>query len=346
MLDAYVQDDLDIIWKDVRNKVADMAGSLPHGTIGPFVNDDFGDVTVVSAAITGEGFSMAEVHRVAKHVADAIYLVQGVKRVDLYGVQEETIWIEFSTARIGQLGFSVESISSALVSQNIVLPGGSIDTGKREIIVVPRAACKRRRGHRERRARDPGSQQVIRLGDIASVRRAYVDPPADALLLRRRAGGPARCLDGRGRERPRPGPAGRGAPGHDREMLPIGFQIRIGNYQPTHVERAVAGVRSNLMQTILIVLVVIVAFLGVRTGRDRRAARAAHHDRDARDHVHDGHRPASHLARDAHHLVGSARRQRHRGGGGDRQAALPGRGPRRGRHRQGSHSRRPCSRRR
>jgi multidrug efflux pump subunit AcrB len=266
VLDAYEQADLDIIWKDVRNKVGDMRGSLPDGTIGPFVNDDFGDVTVVSAAITGEGFSLAEVHEVAKRVADAIYLVKGVKRVDLYGVQDETIWIEFSTARIGQLGFSVASISRALVSQNIVLPGGSIDTGKREVIVVPRADLRSVEDIENVVLEIPGSQQVLRLGDIASVHRGYVDPPEtpfyydgeQAILLGVSMAEGQNVLD--------VGPRVAERLASIEQMLPIGFQIRIGNYQPTHVERAVAGVRSNLMQTIVIVLIVIVAFLGVRTG--------------------------------------------------------------------------------
>ena len=65
VLDRYEQDDLDVIWQDVRNKVIDATSELPSGVIGPFVNDDFGDVTVVSAALTGEGFSLAQLHQVA-----------------------------------------------------------------------------------------------------------------------------------------------------------------------------------------------------------------------------------------------------------------------------------------
>jgi multidrug efflux pump subunit AcrB len=266
VLDAYEQDDLDIIWKDVRNKVNDVRGDLPDGVIGPFVNDDFGDVTVVSAALIGDGFSMAEVHAVAKRIADALYLVDGVKRVDLHGVQDETIWIEFSTARIGQLGFSVASIGQALVSQNIVLPGGSIDTGLREIVVMPDADLRSVEEIENVAIELPGSGQVIRLRDIATVRRGYVDPPTtpfyydgdQAVLIAVSMADGQNVLD--------VGPRIVERLEQIEQQLPIGLQIRIGNYQPTHVERAVAGVRSNLMQTIVIVLLVIVAFLGLRTG--------------------------------------------------------------------------------
>jgi multidrug efflux pump subunit AcrB len=266
VLDAYEQDDLDIIWKDVRNKVNDIRGQLPDGIIGPQVNDDFGDVTVVSAAITGEGFSLAEIHAVAKHVRDAVYLVDGVKRVDLLGVQDETIWVEFSTARIAQLGFSAQTIAAALKSQNIVLPGGSIDTGVREITVVPEADLRGVEDIENVVIPLPDSQQVIRLRDIATVRRGYADPPESpfyydgeqAILVA------ASMADGRNILDVGPRIAERLS--ELEQILPVGFQIRVGNYQPTHVERAVAGVRSNLLQTIGIVLVVIVSFLGFRTG--------------------------------------------------------------------------------
>jgi multidrug efflux pump subunit AcrB len=266
VLDNYVQDDLDIIWKDVRNKVNDARDELPEGTIGPFVNDDFGDVTVVSAALTAEGFSMAELNEVGKRIVDAIYLVDGVKRVDLYGVQQETFWVEFSTARIAQLGFSVAQIGQALVNENVVLPGGSIDTGQREVTVVPRADLRSVEDIESVAIEIPGSGQVIRLRDIASVHRDYVDPPQtpfyfdgeEAVLIGVSMADGENVLD--------VGPRVAELLEEIEQLLPIGFQIRMGNYQPTHVARAVAGVRSNLLQTIAIVLVVIVAFLGIRTG--------------------------------------------------------------------------------
>jgi multidrug efflux pump subunit AcrB len=264
--DAFEQDDLDIIWKDVRNKVNDIRSTLPSGVMGPLVNDDFGDVTVVSAAISGAGFSLAEVHEVAKRVRDALYVLKGVKRVDLLGVQQETFWIEFSTSRLAQLGFSVATIGEALKSQNLLLPGGSIDTGEREIIVVPQADLTDVADIENVTITLPETGQVIRLRDIASVRRGYVDPPESpfyyngeqAILVAVSMAEGENVLD--------VGPRIAERLRTIEQLLPIGFQIRIGNYQPTHVERAVESVRSNLMQTIGIVLVVIVAFLGIRTG--------------------------------------------------------------------------------
>ena len=266
VLDKYEEEDLDIIWQDVRNKVIDATPELPSDIVGPFVNDDFGDVTVVSAALTGEGFTLAQAHAIAKLVQDELYLVEGVKRVELYGVQDETIWIEFSTARIAQLGFSISVVRDALVSQNTILPGGSIDTGQREILVEPRGEFRTTQDIRDVAIEIPDTGQVIRLGDIATVRRGYVDPPhspfyydgEQAVLIGVSMADGQNVLD--------LGPRVSARLQEIEQRLPIGFQLRIGNYQPTHVERAVAAVRDNLLQTIGIVLVVIVAFLGIRTG--------------------------------------------------------------------------------
>jgi multidrug efflux pump subunit AcrB len=266
VLDRYGREELPEIWQSVRNKVIDATPGLPQGVVGPFVNDDFGDVTVVSVALTGEGFSLAQLHEAAKLVQDALHLVEGVKRVDLYGVQDETIWIEFSTAQLAQLGFSVSVLRDALVSQNVVLPGGSVDTGQREIIVQPRGELKSAEDIAQVVVEIPGTGRSIRLGDVATVRRGYVDPPRgpffsdgeQAILIGVSMAEGANVLE--------LGPRIVERIESIEARLPVGMQLEVGNYQPTHVARAVAAVRSNLGQTIAIVLVVIIGFLGVRTG--------------------------------------------------------------------------------
>ncbi len=264
--DQYEQADLDIIWQDVRNEIIDATPGLPDGVIGPFVNDDFGDVTVVSAALTGAGFTLAQLHAVAKRVQDQLYLVAGVKRVTLYGVQDETIWVEFSTARLAQLGFSISTIRETLVAQNVVLPGGTVDTGQREIIVTPRGDFRTVTDIENVPIEIPGTGEVVYLRDLADVRRGYVDPPTAPFYYN----GEQAVLIGvsmaEGRNVLDVGPRVADRLAALERVLPYGFQLQVGNYQPTHVERAVAAVRSNLFQTIGIVLVVIVGFLGIRTG--------------------------------------------------------------------------------
>jgi multidrug efflux pump subunit AcrB len=160
----------------------------------------------------------------------------------------------------------VSTIRDALVSENVVLPGGTIDTGQREIIVVPRGEFRTVADIENVPIEIPDTGEVVYLRDLASVRRDYVDPPEapfyfdgeQAVLIGVSMAEGQNVLD--------VGPRVVQRLEEIEQLLPVGFQLRIGNYQPTHVERAVAAVRSNLFQTIAIVLVVIVAFLGVRTG--------------------------------------------------------------------------------
>jgi multidrug efflux pump subunit AcrB len=239
---------LDEIWSEVRDKIDDVRPMLPAGVIGPFVNDDFGDVTVVSVALLSDGFTLAQMNDVAKDL------------------QDEVVWIEFNSARLAQLGFSPSMIRRALVEQNVVLPSGSIDTGQIDLRVHPTGDFRDVDDIRNVSIRIPGSEQSIFLRDLATVSRGYVDPPRSpfyydgrqAILLGITMVDGENILD-----------VGPRVERRMREMetrLPLGYQIEIGNYQPTHVDRAIAGVRANLFQTIAIVLVVIVAFLGVRTG--------------------------------------------------------------------------------
>ncbi len=265
--DEFEEEDLDIIWQDVRNKVIDATPRLPEGILGPFVNDDFGDVTVVSAALTGEGFDLAQLYAIAKLVRDQLYLVDGVKRVTLNGVQHETVWIEFSTARLAQLGFSISQIRETLVRENVVLPAGTIDTGQRELIVSAQGDFQTVEDIANVPIEiDDAGEEVLYLRDVATVRRGFVDPPESPFYYNGEQGVLLGVSMAEGQNILDLGPRVAERLAQIEQLLPIGFQLRIGNFQPTHVERAVAAVRNNLFQTIGIVLVVIVSFLGVRTG--------------------------------------------------------------------------------
>ncbi|MBW1886529.1 MAG: efflux RND transporter permease subunit, partial [Deltaproteobacteria bacterium] len=184
-----------------------------------------------------------------------LYLISGVGRVQLYGVQDEVVWIEFNSARLAQLGFSPSAIREALEAQNVLLPRGSIDTGQNDLRIVPTGDFRNVEDIRNVPITIPGTQQVVFLRDLASVTRGYVDPMEAPFYY---DGQQANILD--------VGPRVQARMQELEAGLPIGYSMKIGNFQPTHVERAVSGVRSNLFQTIAIVIVVIVAFLGLRTG--------------------------------------------------------------------------------
>ena len=169
------------IWDNLRRKVDKATPELPDGVIGPFVNDEFGDVFGIILTITGDGFTYQEIKDVADDVRDELLRQSEVAKVDIYGAQEERVFIEYNNARLSELGISPIQLSSLLEAQNIVLPGGDIRTRDEKIVLEPSGNFESVNEVRRTVIRLPGSQDVLFLEDLVDVHRGYIDPP-DALL--------------------------------------------------------------------------------------------------------------------------------------------------------------------
>ncbi|MEE9122432.1 MAG: efflux RND transporter permease subunit [Syntrophobacteria bacterium] len=259
--------DMDQIWQDLRNKMNDVKPELPEGTIGPIVDDEFGDVSVVLVALTAKGFSMAEMRDVARDIQDDFYTIQGIRKVELYGVQDERVFLEISNARLAQYGLSPTELAQTLMKQNIILPGGSIDTGTVELVVEPSGNFESVEDIENVVIRLPASNEVAYLKDIATIKRAYIDPPTNKVYFN---GEPAIIL---GVEQMEVGvnvldftPRVQKRVEEWQNRLPIGYQVDVAFYQAKFVAESVNGVAMNLVQTLVTVLVVVVIFLGLRTG--------------------------------------------------------------------------------
>ncbi len=135
ILESY--DDMRPIWDKLRRKIEDARTELPEDVRGPFVNDEFGDVFGTILALTGEGYSYAELEDIAEDVRDEILLVPEVAKVEIYGAQEERIFVEYNNARLAELGVSPFQLQQLLASQNIIFPGGEVRTPQEEIVLEP-----------------------------------------------------------------------------------------------------------------------------------------------------------------------------------------------------------------
>ncbi|MGD8503739.1 MAG: efflux RND transporter permease subunit, partial [Syntrophobacterales bacterium] len=252
---------------DLRNKMDDVRPELPEGTIGPFVDDEFGDVSVVLVALTAEGFSMAEMRDVARDIQDDFYTIPGIRKVELHGVQSERVFLEISNARLAQYGLSPTELAQTLMKQNIILPGGSVDTGAVELVVEPSGNFESVEDIENVVIRLPSSNQVAYLKDIATVKRAYIDPPTQKVYY---DGKPAIILAVEQMEKGvnvldfTPRVQKRVEEWQNR--LPIGYQVDVAFYQAKYVKESVSGVFKNLIQTLVTVLAVVMLFLGLRTG--------------------------------------------------------------------------------
>ncbi|TDI82182.1 MAG: efflux RND transporter permease subunit [Caldithrix sp.] len=164
--------DLAPIWQDLRNKMDDIKSDLPEGTSGPFVNDDFGRVSVATIAMTGDGFDMKEMREVALHLQNQIGAMNSVSKVLVMGVQQERIYLEINAARLSQYGFAFSDLVKQLKNQNIVLPGGSINADGRVIAIEPTGNLQSIEEIKNIQVKVPDREQVVYLQDIANVRRA------------------------------------------------------------------------------------------------------------------------------------------------------------------------------
>jgi multidrug efflux pump subunit AcrB len=259
-------EDLDLVWQRVRNKMLDIQPQLPTGTIGPFVNDEFGLVAIADIALWAEGFSMAEMRVVARDIRDRLYELTGVRKIDLYGVHQEQIFLNFSNARLAQFGITGEEVMSTLVEQNVVLPGGVVDVAKQDVIVEPTGNFRSIEDIENVEITITDTQQTIRLKDIVTVERGYEDPPQDLVYFNDKRAIVISVSITPGVNAVEFGQRLTRKLDDLESELPIGYVLDYATFQPDLVETAVAGGLSNVYQTLVIVLIVVMLFLGVRTG--------------------------------------------------------------------------------
>ncbi len=252
------------IWDKVRRKVDDVA--LPDGIIGPNVNDEFGDVFGVIMTITGDGYAYTELKDIADEIRDEMLRLSEVAKVEILGAQDERIFIEYTSARLLQLGLSPYQLMQILQSRNIIIPGGEIRTHGESIALEPSGNFESVDDLRRTLVRLPQQSQVLYLEDIVDIRRGYLDPPdrrmrhnaetALGLAVSLRDGGNISVLGTQIQE------LSRRLPG----LYPHGVDFDFVSFLPTNVDTKVEDFVVNVLQSVVIVLVVMLLFLGLRTG--------------------------------------------------------------------------------
>ncbi len=254
------------IFDSLRRKIDSARGELPDGVIGPFVNDEFGDVFGTIVTITGEDFEYAELKQIADEVRDELLLATDVAKVEIYGAQDERIFVEYNNARLSEIGLSPEQLRNILAARNIVSPGGNIDTGDEILVLEPSGNFETIDDLRQTVINLPGSRDLLLLRDVAEIYRGYVDPPESkvrvsgvqglALAISMREGGNILLL----------GEAVRAKIDELTAFYPIGIDFDYVQFQAADVQTLVDGLIGNLLQAVAIVAAIMLLFLGVRTG--------------------------------------------------------------------------------
>ncbi len=280
----YWSDRLPQVWDELRRKVRDVEHSLPPGVGRPEISDDFADVFGFQLAVTGEGFSYGELETYAKGLRKELGLVTGVARVDLWGVQQKVIYVDVAQQQLSELGLTDASILRTLEQQNMVVDAGSLDAqGKRYRIaptgefsspgeiadVVIRPSLADELGNLMGSATGEGasprrSSELIRIGDVATVRRGYLEPP---MTLMRFNGEPSIGISITNSAGVNVVHVGRAIDRRLAEILPelpVGIEVHRVHWMSDVVDASVSGFLVNFGQAVAIVLAVITVGMGWR----------------------------------------------------------------------------------
>ncbi len=251
-------------WRQVRKKLDDIRATLPDGVLGPFPNDDFGDVQINIFALTGDGFDLAQLRRYADRMALELKRVPDVKRVELLGVQEEKIYLEADPVRLASLGISPLQIRDALQKQNAVTPSGFIDTASDRVRMRVTGGLEGVEALRQTELQLNG--QSFRLGDIVKVQRGLSDPPNPRMRV---GGQPAigiGIIMDKGGNVIHLGENLRAAMKTLQAGLPVGVEVHTVADQSEVVKGSISLFENSLAEAVLIVLAVSFLSLGWRTG--------------------------------------------------------------------------------
>lgn len=248
----------------LRKKLADAQGSLPAGIIGPVVNDEFSDVDSILYTMTGTGADYAQLKKVAEGLRQRLLRVDGVTKVNLYGTQDERIYVEFSHAKLATLGIAPQAIFDSLAKQNAVTPAGTVETSSQRVALRVTGALDGAKAVAETPVESNG--RVFRLGDIATVTHGFVDPPTFKV---RQEGKPALgigVVTAKGANILKLGEDVSKAADEFMQAVPQGVNIERIADQPKVVEHAVGEFVHSFIEALAIVLFVSFLALGWRTG--------------------------------------------------------------------------------
>lgn len=252
------------IWYHVRKSIGDMRQTLPSGIIGPFFNDEFGDTFGIIYGFTADGFTHRELRDYVEDVRSKLLSVPDVSKIEVLGAQDERIFVEFSMEELAKLGIDRSALIAALQAQNIVLPAGTLQTGNESLSLRVSGAFRSEQDVASVNFAVGG--RMLRLSDIARIRRGYADPPqpmfrvngesAIGLAIAMRDGGDILAL-GENLKRAMKAIVA---------DLPIGITPILVSDQAVTVRTAISEFMASLWQAVAIILVVSFISLGVRPG--------------------------------------------------------------------------------
>lgn len=254
--------DLQRVFQDIRNRMDEVR--LPDGTDGPNVNTNYGDVSIATIAVTGDGFDYAEMFDAADELREHLYTLDGITKVSISGVQEERIYLEIDSRKLAAVGVQLQTVIADLQAQNVILPAGSLDAGGVSLALEANGDFQSVEEIGEILTQISGTTNLVQLQDLLTVRRGFVDPPRQPVYFN---GQPALILAvemNTTRDIQRVGRDLRRAVEAFEYTQPIGISYSFSTYQEANVTASINNALRNVSQTFGVVLLVLMVFLGLR----------------------------------------------------------------------------------
>ncbi|WBA09864.1 efflux RND transporter permease subunit [Salinivibrio kushneri] len=257
---------LDQIWDELEEEVHKASSQLPSEAAHPRVNDSFGDVAVITLALTGNDYSLAELDDFAAHSRQQLLTIPGIQKIDIIGQVPQRVFVELSLSQMETMGLSPSAIAQAISSQNTLSPSGRIHIEDTTLAISSSGEFTSIQDIRNVLIPTDNEAGSVTLGDIADISRGYADPaprrayfngkPAIVLAVMMQ---PEQSVLNFARRAEK-------VMTDVKQSLPVGVNLDRITWQADQVENAVYGVSANVLQTLAIVLGVVILFLGVRTG--------------------------------------------------------------------------------
>ncbi len=263
--DKYDKTTLPQVWDELRRKVSDAQGNLPPGAGPSIVVDDYGDVFGVFVAVYGPEYSYAELKKHVDFLKREFLLVQDVAKIETFGERTEAIYVELSRDRMARLGIPEQAIVDELRKKNVVTDSGRVKVGSEFITIEPTGTVDTVEEFGSILVSGERDEQIY-LRDVAEVRRGYVEPQGSLIRYDGNVAIGLGISTASGGNVVKMGEAIAKRAQELEGQMPLGIDYGIVSLQSEAVQTAIKGFTSSLLQAVAIVIVVLLFFMGLRSG--------------------------------------------------------------------------------
>ena len=264
--ETYDKHTLPQVWDELRRKIGQASGSLPHGCGQPHVNDDFGDVYGLLFALTGDGYSQHELKKIAEDLRRELLPCTDVGRIDFWGVPREAVFVEIDRSKLVQLGFPPEVIFNAISQRNEIKKAGRVAAGTEDVRLRVTGDYTDVSELSEQLIQGGADNRMLRLRDIAEIERGYIDPPETIMRWNGQPSVGIGISTVSGGDVIAMGDAINQRLEELKPRIPYGVELHTIAHQSETVKESVRGFELNLASAVVIVIILLMVFMGLREG--------------------------------------------------------------------------------